>query len=169
VSRETDSDFEEFFSARSPTLRRTAYVLCGDWSLAEELTQAALVKVYAQWHRLRRDGADAYARRVLINASASRWRKLRHERLVDSVPDSSAPVRSRDDHIVIAAALAELPTQQRAVIALRFIEDLSVEEVAGLLGIAEGTVKSHTSRATQALRAALAEPANHKENHDLPR
>jgi DNA-directed RNA polymerase specialized sigma24 family protein len=74
VSRETDSDFEEFFSARSLTLRRTAYVLCGDWSLAEELTQIALVKVYAQWHRLRRDGADAYARRVLINASASRWR-----------------------------------------------------------------------------------------------
>jgi RNA polymerase sigma-70 factor (sigma-E family) len=169
VSRETDSDFEEFFSARSLTLRRTAYVLCGDWSLAEELTQVALVKVYAQWHRLRRDGADAYARRVLINASASRWRKLRHEQLVDSVPDSSAPVRSRDDHIVIAAAVAQLPTQQRAVIALRFIEDLSVDEVAGLLGIAEGTVKSHTSRATQALRAALAEPANHKENHDLPR
>lgn len=163
MSRETDSDFGDFFSSRSPTLRRTAYVLCGDWSVAEELTQATLVKVYAHWHRLRRDGADAYARRVLVNSSASRWRKLRHEQLVELIPDSSAPAGSRDDHLVIAAALAELPRQQRAVIALRFLEDLSVGEVAGLLGIAEGTVKSHTSRATHTLRTALAEPANQEE------
>lgn len=75
MSRETDGEFEEFFSSRARSLRRTAYVLCGDWGVAEELTQITLVKVYAQWPRLRRDGADAYARRVLVNSSATRVAK----------------------------------------------------------------------------------------------
>jgi hypothetical protein len=146
--------------APSLTLRRTAYVLCGDWSLAEELTQVALVKVYAQWHRLRRDGADAYARRVLINASASRWRKLRHEQLVDSVPDSSAPVRSRDDHIVIAAALAELPPQSQPGPKRRRSRDLDhagqcldpstgiTAEMIALLALAPGGATGRTRSGT---------------------
>lgn len=145
-----ERDFDEFVAARGPQLRRTAYVVVRDWHAAEDVVQTALVKVYLAWPRLqRRDNLDAYARRAVVNTAISHIRKSRREVVSDELPDqpTSEPVDGN-----AMALLADLSPAQRAVIALRFLEDLSVAETSAVLNISEGTVKSYTSRGLAVLR-----------------
>jgi RNA polymerase sigma-70 factor (sigma-E family) len=151
--RTSDADrFAAYYAARYRALRRTAYLLCGDWHEAEDLTQAAFVRLYLAWGRVRADGAHAYARRVLLNEFLGRRRRTR-ERPVETVPDRPGPAAgSPDDRVDLSAALRAVPAQQRAVVVLRYWEGLSVEQTAALLRMAPGSVKSQASRGLAALR-----------------
>lgn len=155
-------DFEEYFHARRGPLRRTGYALTGDWQLAEDLTQVTFLRLYRHWPRVRRLNLDAYARRTLVNAyldSGKRRTEVPSERL----PESTASDAAVEDRLDLHTALADLAPQMRAIVVLRYLDDLSVREVASILGIAEGTVKSATHNALRALRTAI-EPSN-RANH----
>lgn len=151
-----DREFTEFFGAHAPGLRRTAYVVVRDWHLAEDLTQQALAKLYAAWGRTREPTRLAYARRIVVNECLSHLRRRRPETSVDAVPESAAATDA-EHPLDLGTALGLLPARQRAIVALRFLEDLSVEEVGRLLDIADGTVKSQTARALDTLRRHLPE------------
>ena len=148
-----EAEFTEFYLARRGALRRTAYVVVRDWHIAEDLTQQSMVKLYAAWPRVRAETVDAYARRAVVNECLSHLRRKR-EVPVDHLPDS---VDSQLDQspLDLGVALSLLPPRQRAIIALRFLDDLSVIDVANALSITEGTVKSQTSKALATLRAHL--------------
>jgi len=145
-----EREFTEFFAARAPALRRTAYVVVRDWHVAEDLTQQALAKLYVAWPRVREDTRMAYARRVVVNECLSHLRRHRPETPTETLPDRA--VDAPDPGTDLGETLASLPPRQRAIIALRFLDDLSVTEVGRLLGIADGTVKSQTNRALETLR-----------------
>ncbi|HET7477651.1 MAG TPA: SigE family RNA polymerase sigma factor [Dermatophilaceae bacterium] len=161
-----DAGFREWVLARSSVLRRKAYLLCGDWSTADDLMQDVLVAMYPRWSRIVRGGhVDAYANRVLFGKHVdARRRPWRRERPVEVVPDSADSTSERAiaavDHSdgPLVAALAALPADQRAVLVLRFTDDLSVETIAQVLGIRAGTVKSRLSRGTETLRTRLEVP-----------
>ncbi|TGN64112.1 SigE family RNA polymerase sigma factor [Nocardioides eburneiflavus] len=160
MARTDDEEFATFARASAPGLRRTAYLMCGDWDRAADITQEALIRVYVAWPRLDRGhGRHAYARRAAVNVAIDQVRKRStSERptveLVDApVPDVSSQVL---DRALLLTALAELPARQRACVVLRYYEDLSVETVARTLGCRPGTVKSQTARGLEALRAAYA-------------
>ena len=156
-------DFDDFFVARGPALRRTAYLVVGDWQDAEDVGQAAFVKLYRVWPRLRQESVEAYARRAVVNTSISHARKRRPV-TVEQVPEASRTVADGGHESTSTAellqTLAVLPPAQRAVIALRFLDDLSVAQTATAMGISAGTVKSHTSRALTALRQYLPEASS---------
>ncbi|MER5266612.1 SigE family RNA polymerase sigma factor [Actinosynnema sp. NPDC002837] len=151
-----DREFDEYVDARALVMRRTAYLLCGDWHRAEDLVQTALTKLYVAWPRVRRDASpDAYARKVLVRAAIDDSRRAfrRRETVVDAVPDT--PVAGAPSDIDVRRALASLPVGQRTVVVLRYWEDLSVTETARLLGRTEGTVKSQAAKGLAALRDLL--------------
>ena len=154
-----DREFGEYFDARVAVLRRTAYLLCGDWHRAEDLVQTALVKLYVAWPRVQRSGAvDAYARQILVRTAiddSRRWFR-RSETVAEVVPELPAGYRDVADEVDVRRALAELPPGQRAAVVLRYWEDLPVAETANLLGCSEGTVKSQASKGLAALRRLLA-------------
>ncbi|MBS2545954.1 SigE family RNA polymerase sigma factor [Catenulispora sp. NL8] len=154
---EDEDEFRHFTAARWPGLVRTAYLLTGDLGHAEDLAQATLIKAYRSWHRVRRvEDVDAYVRKILVNANRSRFRSKRPvEYSVATVPEPHArPDASRavEDRDVLFAALAGLPPRQRAIVVLRYWEDLAEGEVADLLGCSVGNVKSQASRALAKLR-----------------
>ncbi len=155
-----DHEFGEYVDARALLMRRTAYLLCGDWHHAEDLVQTALTKLYVAWPRVRRNGTvDAYARQVLVRTAIDESRRphRRHEAVSDVLPEVSVAAEGRiEDTVDVRRALAELTPKQRAVVVLRFWEDLPVEETARLLGCSEGTVKSQTAKGLAALRRLLA-------------
>lgn len=156
---ETDHDghFTEFVQASWPALYRTAYLLLGDRELAEDLAQTALAKTYAAWPRIDdRAAAPAYARRVLINTASSWFRKKgwRNELPTSTMPES-AYASDPSTRPAVIDALSQLPPRQRAVVVLRFYEDLSVAETADALGCSGGTVKSQTFEAFAKLRVLL--------------
>ncbi|KRA39034.1 MULTISPECIES: SigE family RNA polymerase sigma factor [unclassified Nocardioides] len=158
----TEDEFVELVHAAWPSLYRTGLLLVGDHALAEDLVQAALAKTYAHWHQVREPAAArAYARRIMVNTATSWFRRRSFgERPTEQVPDRPA-AGARDEHddrlrrLDMVAALAQLPPRQRAVVVLRFYEDLSVRETAAALGVTDGTVKSQTSLALERLRAIL--------------
>lgn len=152
--QQREREFSEFYTSRGPSLRRSAYLIVRDWHTAEDLTQQTMVRLYAAWPRIRRETSDAYARRAVVNACLSHLRRHRPERPTDRIPDHEHVV-DEEPRLDLAEALALLPPRQRAIIALRFVEDLSVAQVAQTLDLAEGTVKSQTSRALQTLRTHL--------------
>ena len=148
--------FEALVDARSTSLLRTAYLLTGDWGTAEDLLQTALTKTWFRWHTLRDpQAAEAYVRTVMTRTFATWWRrKWRGEQPTAVLPDVLAHdpyggVVARD---LLRRALAELPPRQRAIVVLRFYEDLSEAQVAEALGCSLGTVKSTVSRALVRLR-----------------
>lgn len=150
--REQDrGSFEEWARARQQQLVRTAYLVTGDHHRAEDLVQEALVGVAMRWDTLRDGNPDAWVRTVVYRAHVSWWRKHRREVAVERLPERSTggPGESR---LLIEDALGGLTTKQRAVLLLRFLEDLSVEETADVLGVSTGTVKKQTSVALQRLR-----------------
>jgi RNA polymerase sigma-70 factor (sigma-E family) len=152
-SSEREQDFTEFYLARGPALRRTAYLIVRDWHHAEDLTQQSFVRLYAAWPRIRRESVEAYARKTVVNACLTHLRRRKPESPTETLPDS--PVATHETALDVGQALALLPDRQRAIVALRFLDDLPVAEVAAALGVAEGTVKSQTSRALDTLRAHL--------------
>jgi RNA polymerase sigma-70 factor (sigma-E family) len=154
---ECPDDFAEFAEAELTRLRRTAYLLCGDWHAAEDLTQIALTKTLLAWRRISRpENAHAYAHRTLVNAYLGQRRTMKSGEIpVDRLPEAMAGPGSADLRIVLIAALATLPPQARAVVVLRYWDDLSVSEVASILRCTSGNVKSQSARALQKLRDLL--------------
>jgi RNA polymerase sigma-70 factor (sigma-E family) len=149
--------FSDFVASRSPRLLRTAYLLCRDWALAEDLLQTALANAWQAWRRIDGD-AEPYVRRIIVNTYASWWRRRwTREHPTDEVPEAR-PDRARDPHGLIDdrdevwQALGRLPKRQRAVLVLRYFEDLTEAEIADVLGCSVGTVKSQASRALAKLR-----------------
>jgi RNA polymerase sigma-70 factor (sigma-E family) len=150
-------EFSAFVLSRQARLQRMAWLLTGDWQLAEDVVQDALAKAWRHWRRVRdADDVDAYVRRTIVNTFISgRRRRWRHEHptaevLAGSVADESATSLTR---VVVEDALASLNRRQRSVVVLRYFEDLPVPEVARTLGWPVGTVKSTTSKALDRLRA----------------
>ena len=146
--------FDDFVAARSNGLLRTAYLLTRDQGLAEDLLQTALTKAWFAWSRI--DGnPDAYVRRILVNTYATWWRrKWNGEHATEDLPDSGAgdfAAGTTSGHD-LWTALGRLPKRQRAVIVLRYFEDLTEVETARILGCSAGTVKSQTSKAMANLR-----------------
>ncbi|MEV4512852.1 SigE family RNA polymerase sigma factor [Dactylosporangium sp. NPDC049525] len=156
----TDADFTEYFAARAVPLRRFAFALCGDWHTADDLVQATFVKLYQHWRRTQPESLDAYTRRILVNTFLSHRRDRRRETLVADPPDAAATAAEPGGDQELGRALQRLPARQRAAVVLRHLEDMSIAEVAELLGMAEGTVKSQTARGVDALRRALGTPAS---------
>ena len=158
-----EEEFREFVAARSGALLRTAYLLAGDWATAEDLLQTALTKTYLAWKR--HGGIEAiepYARRVLVNTSTSWWRRRWHgERPTEILPERPGvdEIEQQLDRDALWRHLGALPARQRAVLVLRFYEDMSEAQTAALLEISPGTVKSQTSRALSTLRRRLGSEA----------
>jgi len=158
-----DAEFEAYVAAARPRLRRLAYSLCGDWHAADDIVQTALAKLYVAWPRVvRASDSDAYVRRTVartaIDESRRPWRRERSGIEGHDRPADGADVPARHD---LVAALQQLPEMQRKTVVLRHWLGLSVAETAHDLGIAEGTVKSHTSRALAALHDLMGE-VNHR-------
>lgn len=155
-----EDEFREFVAARSSALLRTAYLLAGDWGTAEDLLQTALTKTYLAWKRLGEiEAVEPYTRRVLVNTATSWWRRRWHgERPTEVLPEQSSPDQHEEalERDVMWRHVRALPTRQRAVLVLRYYEDLSEAQTADLLNISPGTVKSQTARALATLRKRLA-------------
>ncbi|WP_122261264.1 SigE family RNA polymerase sigma factor [Ornithinimicrobium cerasi] len=160
MNKDQEEGFADFVRAASPRLLTSAWMLCGDPHVAEELVQESLARVYVHWRRVRADNPTAYARRVLVNLHTDRWRTRRREVLTDSVPNTDPSpghqVALRLD-LDLAQALQALPRRERECVVLRHYLDLSEKDTAATLGVSTGTVKSSTSRGLAALRAALTE------------
>lgn len=154
--RGRDEEFAEFFSARFDGARRIAYAMCGSWPDAEEIAQSAFVKLYARWAKIRIDTVDAYLRTILTRVFLDTKRRGRaREQVVAELPETSVPPDCGPaERMALRAALLAVPRGQRAVLVLRFVADLSVEQVADTMGCSIGTVKSQTARGLVALRAA---------------
>jgi RNA polymerase sigma-70 factor (sigma-E family) len=150
------SDFDAFVVARSRVLLKAAWLLTGDWQLAEDLLQTALAKSFLAWHRIVAGREEAYVRRVLVTTYATWWRRAwRAETPTGDVPDRPDPSDQRagaDLREVVLAALNELPRRQRATVVLRYYCDLSEAETAEALGCSVGTVKSQAAKALARLR-----------------
>lgn len=151
-----DISFGEFVAARGPSLARTAYVLTGDVHLAEDLLQSALAKALPCWHRI--VDPTAYVRRSMFTEHVSWWRRRRH--VTEVSLDGHDPVSADSGHdddtsrrAAVGAALRLLAPRQRAVIVLRFYEDLTEAQAADVLGVSVGTVKSQTHAALKRLKA----------------
>jgi RNA polymerase sigma-70 factor (sigma-E family) len=156
-----DEEFAEFFSARFDSARRIVHAMCGDWSEAEEIAQAAFVRVYARWNKINLNTAEAYLRTVLTRGFLDTRRRGRaREQSVAEPPDRPAPTQAGpEDRMTMRTALLAVPPGQRTVLVLRFVADLSVEQVAETLGCTTGTVKSQTARGLAALRIVYDKPA----------
>lgn len=148
-----EAEFSEFVRSASRYLTRTAYLLSGNEEIAAELVQESLIRTYAAWWRVRPEGALGYARRVLVNLNIDRLRARRPD--ADEWADqlvSSGAEAGVDDRDEVARMLTCLPPQQRRVIVLRYFGELAEAEVAQILGISVGTVKSSCSRGLARLR-----------------
>jgi RNA polymerase sigma-70 factor (sigma-E family) len=156
-------DFESWLVAREGALQRTAHLLTGDPHTAQDLVQTTLTKLYLAWDRVAdRDHVDAYARKVLVNEHRSTWRRAwrRREVVTDEVPETGYVARQYDGTAdAVWEFVGSLPPRQRAVIVLRYYEDLTEAQTAELLGISVGTVKSQAHRALASLRALAGDPA----------
>ena len=159
-----EQEYREFAGSRAASLHRTAYLLCGDWHLADDLVQETLVQTFRHWRRVQRaDNQNAYVKRILINEFNRHWRRYAglpvsadNDRLEVAVPDISDEVVNRAD---LLRALLTLPARQRATVVLRYLEGMSERETAAVMRCSEGTVKSQTARALSALAGSL----KHKE------
>ena len=153
-------EFDAYFRARRDAVRRTAYLLCGDWHRADDHAQAAFVALLRLWRRIRdRDALDAWMRKTLVRTVVDESRRpWRRERSTED-PVVTTAVADRADGVVTRHVLVDglrvVPPRQRAVLVLRFLEGLDVAATAEVLGCSEGTVKSQTAHGLAALRAAL--------------
>lgn len=149
------TDFDEFVAARSSRLLRTAYLLTRDHALAEDLLQTALTKAWFAWSRIESD-PEPYVRKILVNTFATWWRRKwngEHAYAEPPEPDPGPGAHDvADQRQDLWTAMGRLPRRQRAVVVLRYVEDLTEAETAHLLGVSVGTVKSQTSKALAKLR-----------------
>jgi RNA polymerase sigma-70 factor (sigma-E family) len=166
VEERDEQAFAEYFVARRDAVRRSAYLLCGDWHRADDLAQTAFVALHRRWRKIRDHGAlDAYVRRTLVRAVIDESRRpWRRERFVDELPEVPHPGGDIGNTVATRAALLDalrrVPPRQRAVLVLRFLEGLDVAATAEALKCSEGTVKSQTARGLTALREALGDTAD---------
>jgi RNA polymerase sigma-70 factor (sigma-E family) len=159
--RPGEGEFVEYYNAQARQLRRTAFLLCGDWHLAEDLTQIVFTKLYQSWSRIEnRDAVDGYARRTLLRVFLDErrrpWRRefstVPGSASLDAVTQAEMPA---GEGAVLRTALLKVPERRRAVLVLRFWLDLSIEQTAELLGCSTGTVRSQASRGLNDLRRVL--------------
>jgi RNA polymerase sigma-70 factor (sigma-E family) len=150
------ASFSAFVHEASRSLQRTAWLLTGDWATAEDLVQTALAKTWTRWGKVEHGAAHGYVRRVMMTTflgwRARRWTGELLLGWVPDRPDGRDPFDHVDVRAPLVSALLALPRQQRAVIVLRYFDDLSEQETASALGCSVGTVKSHAARALKALR-----------------
>ena len=161
----TPPDFDEFVAARSTALLRTAYLLTHDHALAEDLLQTGLTKAWFAWGRIS-DSPEAYVRKVLFHTYATWWRrKWNGEHATEDLPDRGVgdDADANGTQIDLWTAMERLPRRQRAVVVLRYFEDLTEAQTAEVLGCTVGTVKSQCSRALAKLRI---DPALASDSHD---
>ncbi|MFI5607446.1 SigE family RNA polymerase sigma factor [Amycolatopsis sp. NPDC051903] len=161
MDQRDEQEFAEYFSAKRDAVRRTAYLLCGDWHKADDLAQTAFVALHRRWKKIRdRAATDAYVRKTLVRAVIDESRRpWRREWQTEVLPEPASDdpglaerIATRED---LLAALKEVPPKQRAVLVLRFFEGLDVTAAAGVLGCSEGNVKSQTARGLANLRQVL--------------
>ncbi|MEO3743621.1 SigE family RNA polymerase sigma factor [Plantactinospora sp. B5E13] len=155
-----DREFAAYYSATGARMRTTAFLLCGDWHLAEDLTQIAFTKLYRSWRRVNHhEVLDQYVRRIVVRAFLDErrrpWRREFTAGPADAGLDRAVEGPDVAERLALSAALADLPARERAVLVLRFWEDLSIEQVAEMLALPAGTVKSQTARGLARLRARL--------------
>jgi RNA polymerase sigma-70 factor (sigma-E family) len=163
-----EDGFRAWVAVRREPLRRSVYLMCGDWFLADDVVQDAMTRLFAVWDRVvRRGDPEAYVRRIVVNLLIDHNRRpARREIPRDSMPDRPGPDEGEGQREVLVAALAEIAPRQRATLVFRFWEGLSVEETASIMNCSEGTVKSNTSKGLANLRSVLTqsswgqEPAN---------
>ena len=152
-------EFAEFAAARGSALIRVAYVLTGEQHAAEDLLQTALTRAAARWGRIH-TAPEAYVRQIMYREQVSSWRRRarRREACMANVPDraAAAPDISAETRLSLHQAVLALPPGKRAVLVLRYFEDLPEAQVASILGCSVGTVRSQTHKAVTQLRAALA-------------
>lgn len=154
-----DTEFRDFVTAQMEPLRGLAYLTCGDWQAAEDAVLTVLAKLYVKWRRV--DNHASYARTAVVRAAIDETRRpwwRRENSQSHAMPDRPSPHDSTsavDERLRIRDALQQLPARLRAVLTLRYLEGLSVQETAEALGCPEGTVKSYTSRGLDALRQVL--------------
>ena len=157
--RQRDEEaFRAFVVERQTVLRRRAFLLCGNWADGDELVQEALARVYVAWPRISAGAEMAYTRRTMLNLHLNDLRKRRREVLTEATPEPHVTGPDQELALTLADLLKGLPDKQRAVLVLRFWEDLTVPQIAEATGIAEGTIKSQISRGLAAMRERLAEP-----------
>jgi RNA polymerase sigma-70 factor (sigma-E family) len=164
-----DDDFAEYARASASQLRRTAYLLCRDWDLAADLTQTTLARMFVRWHQIsRRDNPHAYARQVLSRAFLDHHRAKRsHEVVTAEFNDVPGRHEDADLRLTLIDALGRLPPRDRAIVVLRYWEDLSVESVAEILGLPAGTVTSQSARSLTRLRHLLGRSAEPMSGNSL--
>jgi RNA polymerase sigma-70 factor (sigma-E family) len=160
VKRSEEAGYRDYVAARMDVLRRTAFLLCRDWHLADDLVSVTIGKLYRHWRRVAQaQHLDAYVRQILVRSWLDEKRRpWRREEPTEELPET--PVFARSDVVERANLLdllAALPPKRRAAVVLRLYCDLSVEETAEILGCSEGTVKSQTARGLDTLRARIAE------------
>lgn len=161
-----DESFSAFVAADLAALLRFGYVLTGDRHRGEEVVQSALVSTYRRWAHMDDEGPHAYVRRAMVNANISLWRKTRRETPRDAGLDrlSDLGVPSAYDEVdAMVRAMRKLPARQKAVVVLRYYEDLTESQTARILGCSVGTVKSQAARALRSLRLELAEETDVRE------
>jgi RNA polymerase sigma-70 factor (sigma-E family) len=161
VDEASEREFADYFRTRRDAVRRTAFLLCGDWHRADDHAQAAFVALHRHWRRIRdRDALDAWVRRTLVRAVVDESRRpWRRERATAELPPEREGVPAASDAVatrhVLVDGLRAVPPRQRAVLVLRFLDGLDVAATAAALGCTEGTVKSQTAHGLAALRAEL--------------
>ncbi|MGW4482337.1 SigE family RNA polymerase sigma factor [Amycolatopsis sp. NPDC004368] len=161
MDQRDEDEFAEYFSARRDAVRRTAYLLCGDWHKADDLAQTAFVALHRRWKKIRdRAATDAYVRKTLVRAVIDESRRpWRREWQTEVLPEPASDAPGLADHVAtredLLAALKEVPPKQRAVLVLRYFEGLDVGAAAKALGCSEGNVKSQTARGLANLREVL--------------
>lgn len=156
-----DDEFTEYVTARMWWLRRLAYLLCQDWQHADDLVQAAIIRLYTHWGRAAAvEHTDAYVRTILVREYLGERRSgwARRVSLSADLPETAAITGDAEGVLDLRAALAGLPPRQRATLVLRFYCDLNVDQAARLLGCSPGTVKSQTAKGIGALRRTLQPP-----------
>lgn len=166
MDQRDEQEFAEYFARRQDAVRRSAFLLCGDWHKADDLAQVAFVALHRRWRKIRdRAALDAYVRKTLVRASIDESRRpWRRERFVDDLPEPPPDEEGFDTNVVnremLLEGLRQVPPRQRAVLVLRYFDGLDVAATAETLGCTEGTVKSQTARGLATLRTALGAEVN---------
>ena len=164
--KRADSAFDEYFVARARAMRRVAYLVVGSWPDAEDVVQTAFVNVYRAWPRIDPSTRDAYVRKAVVNTAITVATRRRREVPVAAVTESTYSDPEKGNISELLHALRLLSPSQRAIISLRFLDDLSVAQVADALNVSEGTVKSQTSRGLAEIRARLPQVFEGDKTHE---
>jgi RNA polymerase sigma factor (sigma-70 family) len=152
-----DEEFAQFASAQAERLRTTAFMMCRDWHLAQDLTQIALTRLYVGWrHAVKAENIIAYAQKILLRAYLDHRRRRSSTESVGQSMRETGFHEAPDLRLTMLEALARLPERDRAIVILRYFEDYSVEQVADVLDVPVSVVKTQTKRSLTKLRGVLA-------------